>query len=138
MVDVLSRAGELEEAISVAREIKGNAFIAWKAILAGCKQYNDIQRSLYVSQQLEKYAPNDTSTHVLMANIYATAGMKEERDAIRRMIDEVFITKNLRVCLDCHTAIKLISKHTERTIKIKDASRLHTMTDGVCDCGDQY
>ncbi|KAL9270596.1 putative pentatricopeptide repeat-containing protein [Drosera capensis] len=35
------------------------------------------------------------------------------------------ITKNLRVCGDCHTAIKLISKIMEREIIVRDTNRLN-------------
>ncbi|XP_058090487.1 pentatricopeptide repeat-containing protein At3g16610 [Magnolia sinica] len=48
----------------------------------------------------------------------------------------IFITKNLRVCGDCHTAIKFISTVTKRAITVRDASRFHHFNDGVCSCGD--
>lgn len=48
------------------------------------------------------------------------------------------ITKNLRVCGDCHTAIKLMSKITERKIIVRDTNRFHTFKNGVCSCGDYW
>lgn len=48
------------------------------------------------------------------------------------------IFKNLRVCKDCHTATKLISKVTCREIVARDASRFHHFTDGMCSCGDYW
>lgn len=48
------------------------------------------------------------------------------------------ITKNLRVCGDCHTAAKLISKIAEREIVIRDTNRFHHFTKGVCSCGDYW
>lgn len=51
---------------------------------------------------------------------------------------EIFITKNLRMCLDCHTATKLISKYTQKIIKIKDNKRTHIFKDGKCNCNDKY
>ncbi|CAL9227493.1 unnamed protein product [Arabidopsis halleri] len=51
---------------------------------------------------------------------------------------EIRIIKNLRVCLDCHTATKLISKITERVIVVRDANRFHHFKDGVCSCGDYW
>jgi pentatricopeptide repeat protein len=48
------------------------------------------------------------------------------------------VTKDLRMCLDCHTATKLLSNHTTRKIKIRDASRWHTFENGRCSCGDLY
>ncbi|KNA07902.1 hypothetical protein SOVF_167570 [Spinacia oleracea] len=51
---------------------------------------------------------------------------------------EIRIFKNLRVCLDCHTATKFISKVTERVIVVRDANRFHHFKDGACSCGDYW
>jgi pentatricopeptide repeat protein len=48
------------------------------------------------------------------------------------------IVKNLRVCIDCHTATKFISKITEREIVVRDANRFHHFKDGFCSCGDYW
>ncbi|OVA13152.1 Pentatricopeptide repeat [Macleaya cordata] len=48
------------------------------------------------------------------------------------------ITKNLRVCGDCHTVIKLISKLTGREIIMRDAHRFHHFRIGFCSCGDYW
>ncbi|CAM6093692.1 unnamed protein product [Calypogeia fissa] len=48
------------------------------------------------------------------------------------------IQKNLRVCSDCHTATKFISKVTGREITARDANRFHHFKDGVCSCGDYW
>jgi pentatricopeptide repeat protein len=51
---------------------------------------------------------------------------------------DILITKNLRICKDCHTFINFTAKHVNRTIKIKDASRYHVFTNGICSCKDFY
>lgn len=48
------------------------------------------------------------------------------------------IKKNLRVCGDCHTATKFISKVTEREIIVRDAHRFHHFKEGACSCGDYW
>eukprot|EP01018_Ginkgo_biloba_P015176 Gb_08049 [translate_table: standard] len=48
------------------------------------------------------------------------------------------ITKNLRVCDDCHTATKLISKIVDREIIVRDANRFHCFKHGHCSCGDYW
>ncbi|CAN6443741.1 unnamed protein product [Victoria cruziana] len=48
------------------------------------------------------------------------------------------IIKNLRVCGDCHNAIKYISKIENREIVVRDANRFHHFTGGVCSCGDYW
>ncbi|KAI3889639.1 hypothetical protein MKX03_007661 [Papaver bracteatum] len=46
------------------------------------------------------------------------------------------VFKNLRICGDCHTASKFISKITGRKIIIRDTNRFHHFENGVCSCGD--
>ncbi|XP_010246108.1 PREDICTED: pentatricopeptide repeat-containing protein At3g12770 [Nelumbo nucifera] len=48
------------------------------------------------------------------------------------------ITKNLRACVNCHSATKLISKLVEREIIVRDANRFHHFKDGFCSCGDYW
>jgi hypothetical protein len=48
------------------------------------------------------------------------------------------IIKNLRICIDCHTVIKLISKVVQREIVIRDINRFHHFHHGVCSCGDYW
>jgi pentatricopeptide repeat protein len=48
----------------------------------------------------------------------------------------IHIMKNLRVCEDCHSAIKLISKFWNREIIVRDRSRFHHFREGICSCND--
>lgn len=50
----------------------------------------------------------------------------------------IIVKKNIRVCLDCHSAIKYISKVVGRKIIVRDNTRFHHFTDGVCSCGDYW
>ncbi|KAF5196115.1 Pentatricopeptide repeat [Thalictrum thalictroides] len=48
------------------------------------------------------------------------------------------ITKNLRVCRDCHFASKLISKIFDREIIVRDRNRFHHFSKGSCSCKDYW
>ncbi|GER35146.1 pentatricopeptide repeat-containing family protein [Striga asiatica] len=48
------------------------------------------------------------------------------------------IMKNLRVCNDCHSAIKFVSKLVDREIIVRDATRFHHFKEGLCSCGDYW
>lgn len=48
------------------------------------------------------------------------------------------IVKNLRVCGDCHTFTKLVSKIVGRQIILRDTTRFHHFKDGLCSCGDYW
>uniref|UniRef100_A0A803QJ96 DYW domain-containing protein n=1 Tax=Cannabis sativa TaxID=3483 RepID=A0A803QJ96_CANSA len=48
------------------------------------------------------------------------------------------VMKNLRVCEDCHVAIKYISQIKNREIIVRDTSRFHHFKKGSCSCGDYW
>ncbi|KAF5182959.1 Pentatricopeptide repeat-containing protein [Thalictrum thalictroides] len=48
------------------------------------------------------------------------------------------IVKNLRICRDCHSAIKLVSLISKRKIVVRDRKRFHHFEDGSCSCGDYW
>ena len=48
------------------------------------------------------------------------------------------VTKNLRICGDCHTATKFISMIYGREIFVRDVNRFHHFKDGHCSCGDYW
>ncbi|KAK7304934.1 hypothetical protein VNO77_42828 [Canavalia gladiata] len=50
----------------------------------------------------------------------------------------ILIVKNLRICGDCHNAIKLISAITGREITVRDAHRFHCFKEGLCSCRDYW
>ncbi|KAL5995716.1 hypothetical protein ACLOJK_025784 [Asimina triloba] len=48
------------------------------------------------------------------------------------------VIKNLRICGDCHVAIKFISSFEQREIFVRDTNRFHHFKNGVCSCGDYW
>ncbi|XP_009371170.2 pentatricopeptide repeat-containing protein At5g48910 [Pyrus x bretschneideri] len=48
------------------------------------------------------------------------------------------IVKNLRICEDCHSSIKLISKLYKRKIVVRDRKRFHHFENGLCSCKDYW
>ncbi|CAM8949582.1 unnamed protein product [Rhodiola kirilowii] len=46
------------------------------------------------------------------------------------------VIKNIRICSDCHNAVKRVSKVYKREIILRDVNRFHWIVDGVCSCGD--
>lgn len=46
------------------------------------------------------------------------------------------IFKNLRVCEDCHEAIRFISRAADREIVVRDLYRFHHFKSGTCSCED--
>ena len=48
------------------------------------------------------------------------------------------VFKNLRICGDCHNAIKIMSKLAGREIVVRDGKRFHHFRNGECSCGDYW
>lgn len=48
------------------------------------------------------------------------------------------IFKNLRICSDCHVAMKMTSKVFGREIIVRDCSRFHHFRHGFCSCKDYW
>ncbi|XAR56221.1 hypothetical protein NMG60_11036608 [Bertholletia excelsa] len=48
------------------------------------------------------------------------------------------VVKNLRICWDCHVAIKMISKLEGREIIVRDNNRFHHFSNGVCSCNEYW
>lgn len=47
----------------------------------------------------------------------------------------LLVTKNLRMCRDCHRSTEIISRIEKRDITVRDAHRVHQFVDGSCCCG---
>ncbi|MCD7451405.1 hypothetical protein HAX54_011713 [Datura stramonium] len=50
----------------------------------------------------------------------------------------IMIVKNLRVCGDCHSLMKYVSRMSQRVIVLRDIKRFHHFKDGVCSCKDYW
>ncbi|PKA60692.1 Pentatricopeptide repeat-containing protein [Apostasia shenzhenica] len=48
------------------------------------------------------------------------------------------VFKNLRVCGDCHNAVKYITAIEEREIVLRDNARFHHFKEGICSCRDYW
>ncbi|XP_055832897.1 pentatricopeptide repeat-containing protein At5g15340, mitochondrial [Solanum dulcamara] len=50
----------------------------------------------------------------------------------------LYIFKNLRICQDCHSTMKIVSKVYNREIVIRDRNRFHCFKLGSCSCFDYW
>ncbi|KAF7090624.1 hypothetical protein CFC21_093348 [Triticum aestivum] len=88
MVDLLGRAGELQEAAKLLHETGGRADAhTWCALLAACREHRDTEMSDMVAAKLLKLDPDHVGYYNLMTNIYAFDEkwdrVKETRDIIK-------------------------------------------------------
>ncbi|XP_024521940.1 pentatricopeptide repeat-containing protein At2g13600 isoform X1 [Selaginella moellendorffii] len=84
MVDLLSRANRLEEAASMAKRIsRDSSKVAWITVLGACFKWKNVEVGKLAFDSVPK-EDGDPSPFVLMSNIYAGAGMWEQRAAVRK------------------------------------------------------
>ncbi|CAA7394415.1 unnamed protein product [Spirodela intermedia] len=50
----------------------------------------------------------------------------------------VRVSKNVRMCIDCHTSAKFISRIGGREVLVRDGCLYHHFAGGVCSCGDSW
>ncbi|CAO2821801.1 unnamed protein product [Amaranthus hypochondriacus] len=230
LVDVLGRANHLKEAAKVIEGMKVEPGPkVWGSLLGSCRIHCNVEFAERASNRLFELEPTNAGNYVLLADIYAKAGMWDEVKNVRKLleakglqkvsgrswievrrkiysfmsVDElnphieqihallaelseemkqqgyipqtklvlydldekekerillghseklavgfglintskgqtIRITKNLRLCEDCHTMTKFISKFTGREIMVRDVNRVHHFYDGICSCGDYW
>ncbi|KAG9137524.1 hypothetical protein Leryth_018832 [Lithospermum erythrorhizon] len=107
------------------------------------------QRLAFITEKLEKEGGYIAQTKYVLHNVDDKQKTKilyghSERLAIAYGLlstadrTPIRVMKNLRVCGDCHTYIKLASKLLERDIIVRDANRFHHFKDGSCSCNDMW
>lgn len=230
VVDLLGRAGRLDRAERFIRELPIEPTAAvWGALLGACRMHKNMELGAYAAEHVFKLDPYDSGPHVILSNIYASAGRWQDAAKVRKMMkesgvkkepacswveienavhmfvanddahpqrEEIFkmwekislkikemgylpdtshvllfvdqqerevklqyhseklalafallntppgstirIKKNIRVCGDCHSAFKFVSKVVDRKIILRDTNRFHHFHDGSCSCGDYW
>ncbi|KAL8504012.1 hypothetical protein ACS0TY_022661 [Phlomoides rotata] len=224
IVDLLGRAGLLDEALDFITRmpIEPNAEI-WSAFLGACRIYKNEKMASQAYEMITKSGRDKTGIHVLLSNIYASAGKwsdvarvrmgmkesgmkkipgsslievsgvvheftsgdeshalmleeinyrlreegyvadlsnvlvdtnEEEKELLLSRHSEklaiafglvslgrgmpVRVVKNLRMCWDCHSYAKMVSKVYDREIVVRDNNRFHFFRQGLCSCCDYW
>lgn len=230
MVDLLGRANRLEEAAKIIQDMRLEPGPkVWGSLLGSCRIHCNVELAEWASARLFELEPTNAGNYVLLADIYAEAGMWDGVKRVKKLlgarglqkvpgrswieakrkifsfvsVDEfnpqieqlhallvklstemkekgyvpqtkvvlydldaeekeriilghseklavafglintsqgepIRITKNLRLCEDCHSFTKFISKFTNKEILVRDVNRFHHFRDGVCSCGDYW
>ncbi|BBH02606.1 Pentatricopeptide repeat superfamily protein [Prunus dulcis] len=75
MVDMLGRAGKLEEAKELMSRIPGQpGFSLLQSLLGACRIHGNVEMAERVSDTLMRLEPTELGSFVLMSNLYAEKG----------------------------------------------------------------
>lgn len=85
MVDMLGRAGLLDEAYKFTKELDRSeqAPAVWTAMLGACKMHKNFDLGVKVAEHLLAAEPNNPSHYVMLSNIYALAGRMDRVEMVR-------------------------------------------------------
>ncbi|KAH7405339.1 hypothetical protein KP509_15G066400 [Ceratopteris richardii] len=160
MVDTFTSAGRLTDALQIedvrryigAFKKPAEAFIEIDnevyGFIVGDKQTKDVKETLRSLRSGMKSKGNMTHLgSALTSSPYekeASACEHAEKIALAFGLlhtpegQTLRVTKNLRMCHDCHITSMFISKEKKREIIIQDKCCIHHFKDGLCSCGDMF
>ncbi|KAL6580163.1 Pentatricopeptide repeat-containing protein, mitochondrial [Orobanche minor] len=94
MVDLLGRAGKIEEAMKLIHEMKCEPdAVTWRTLLNSCRVHRKMDLAEYVARKVLSLDPNDAGTYILLSNIYANTQRWEDVENIRKSMREIGIKK---------------------------------------------
>ncbi|XXG56160.1 hypothetical protein AAC387_Pa03g3650 [Persea americana] len=111
-----------------------------KMIYAELKALHQLVKNAWEGSEVEFEVLMKSQYHSeRLAIAFAVVVMKnDKRCKVVKEEEPIRITKNLRVCGDCHVYTKLISKICKRELVVRDSHRFHHFKDGICSCGDYW
>ncbi|XP_057834772.1 pentatricopeptide repeat-containing protein At5g39350-like [Cryptomeria japonica] len=94
MVDLLGRAGYLEDALNFIIKIPVKPkVVVWMCFLGACRSHMNIGLGAFTATLLVDLDPTNAATYVLLSNIYAEVGRWDEAQMVRRLMKDRGIEK---------------------------------------------
>lgn len=89
MVDLLARAGRVEEAYELIDSMNTEPGIAvWVALLAGCHNHRKLSIGEVTAKKVLKLKPDDLGIYVLVSNFYAMARKWDDVAGMKKMMKQ--------------------------------------------------
>lgn len=90
MVDLLGRAGQLEEAYKMIEQmpIPSNDVI-WGVLLGACRIHGNVDMAEKVAQKLRSLNPQEGGYYILLIDMYTAAGRIADAMEVRRTMNEI-------------------------------------------------
>ncbi|XP_057477885.1 pentatricopeptide repeat-containing protein At1g08070, chloroplastic-like isoform X1 [Actinidia eriantha] len=94
VIDLLARAGRLEEAMELigTMPMEPNAS-AWGALLGGCRIYGNAQVGERVGKHLINLQPHHSGRYILLSNVYAAAERWDDASKVRNLMKVKGVSK---------------------------------------------
>ncbi|KAL3532344.1 hypothetical protein ACH5RR_005865 [Cinchona calisaya] len=96
MVDMLGRAGRLQEAEELVGQIPGGPGLSvLQSLLGACRIYGNVDLATRVADALIRLEPEESGSYVLMSNLYAEKGLWEKVAKIRKGMRDKGVKKEI-------------------------------------------
>lgn len=121
MVDLLGRAGKLDEALKLIQEMEGEPdAVTWRILLSACRVHRNVDLAIHAAKQVLRLDPEDAGTYILLSNIYANSQKWEDVAEVRRTMRDRGIKKEpgcswIEVDKQLHTFILGDGSHPQIT-----------------------
>uniref|UniRef100_A0A2P2Q8Y3 Pentatricopeptide repeat-containing protein n=1 Tax=Rhizophora mucronata TaxID=61149 RepID=A0A2P2Q8Y3_RHIMU len=84
MVDVLSRAGKLNDAKQFIESANiEHGLYLWRILLGACRNYHNYELGAYAGEKLMALGSEESSAYVLLSSIYTALGKSEDVERVR-------------------------------------------------------
>ncbi|XP_020886737.1 pentatricopeptide repeat-containing protein At3g22690 [Arabidopsis lyrata subsp. lyrata] len=94
MVDLLGRAGLLEEALQLIKDMPTEPNdVIWNSLLAACRVQGNVEMAAFAAEKIQVLAPERTGSYVLLSNVYASAGRWNDMAKVRLSMKEKGLRK---------------------------------------------
>ncbi|KAL5983108.1 hypothetical protein ACLOJK_017189 [Asimina triloba] len=130
MVDLLGRAGHLEEALSLIENMPMEPSPGiWGALFGACMIHNDFRLGEHVGQHLIKLQPHHSGRYALLSNLYAVSHKWEEAAQIRTQMKGKGVEKTpgcslIEINGAIHEFVALDRSHSE-------SKNIYAMLEGI-------
>ncbi|KAL2254043.1 UNVERIFIED_CONTAM: Pentatricopeptide repeat-containing protein, mitochondrial [Sesamum indicum] len=94
MVDLLGRAGKLEEAMKLIHKMKCEPdAVTWRTLLGACRVHRNMDLAEYAAKKVLSLNPHDAGTYILLSNLYANTQRWDDVESLRKTMKHAGIKK---------------------------------------------
>lgn len=138
MIDLLSRAGRLDEAEDFMNDMPlPPDSQSWEILLGACRMFGDSERGKRVAERVMELDPLNESPYILLSNIYAAEGKWAQVAELKRRMAERDLKKPVGCSLvivekELHEFSVEDALHPEKELVYADLERLRGQMEEEC------
>lgn len=96
MIDLLGRAGHLEEAEDLIKSLPGAIVAApWSSLLCACRVHGDIERAERAANQCLELDPSNASPYIELSHMYSAVGRWDDVAKVREALKNSVVKQQL-------------------------------------------